>query len=141
MKTKFVLITAMACISITAAAQCQADVVIPFPQDIRQIVINPVNGHVIVKEEDAISSENPETNTVEWTIKKDDIVKTSSIEKAQKVLDAFSSVTSLTASMQTSDAVEMVPDSPYIRCVIENRDIIKKETKNERRKYHNKIFV
>ncbi|MDR1091733.1 MAG: hypothetical protein LBL79_11705 [Prevotella sp.] len=124
MKTKFVFITAMACISMTVAAQRQADAVIPFPQDIRQIVINPVNGHVIVKEKDAVSSENTETNTVEWTIKKEDIVKISSVEKAQKVLDALSSASSLTASMQTSDVVEMVPNSPYIRCVIENRDII-----------------
>ncbi|GHV39802.1 hypothetical protein FACS1894179_05280 [Bacteroidia bacterium] len=124
MKTKFILISAMACIGMTAVAQRQADAVIPFPQDIQQIAINPVNGHVIVKEKDAISSENPEAKTVEWTIKKSDIVKASSIEKAQKVLDALSSVTSLAASMQPSDAVEMVPNSPYIRCVIENRDVI-----------------
>ncbi|MDR1883797.1 MAG: hypothetical protein LBR26_13595 [Prevotella sp.] len=124
MKTKFVFITAMACISMTAAAQRQADAVISFPQDIQQIVINPANGHVIVKEKDAISSENPETKTVEWTIKKNDIVKTGSVEKAQKVLDALSSATSLAASMQPSDAVEMVPNSPYIRCVIEDRDVI-----------------
>jgi hypothetical protein len=108
----------------TAAAQRQADAVISFPQDIQQIVINPANGHVIVKEKDAISSENPETKTVEWTIKKNDIVKTGSVEKAQKVLDALSSATSLAASMQPSDAVEMVPNSPYIRCVIEDRDVI-----------------
>ena len=124
MKTRITFILAMACICMTAVAQRQPDAVIPFLQDIQQIVVNPFNGQVIVKEKDAISSQNIESGTVEWTIKKDDIVKTGSIEKAQKLLDALSSGSNLAASLQPSDVIEIVPESPYIRATIENRDII-----------------
>lgn len=124
MKTKIVLTLVMVFAYMTALPQRQADVVIPFSQDIQQIVINPLNGHVIVKEKDAISSQDPESNNVEWSIKKDDIVKASNAEKAQKVLDALSSGSNLAASMQPSDAIDILPESPYIRVSIENRDVI-----------------
>jgi len=45
-------------------------------------------------------------------------VKTGAIEKAQKVLDALSSGSNLAASMQPSDVIEIVPESPYIRASI-----------------------
>ncbi|MDR0510208.1 MAG: PQQ-binding-like beta-propeller repeat protein [Rikenellaceae bacterium] len=124
MGTKFLFGAAMACICTTVTAQRQADAVIPFQQDIQQIVINPANGHVIVKEKDAITSEDPETKTADWTISKADIVKIGAVESAVKVLDALSSGASLAAAMQSSDAVEIIQDSPYLRCVIENRDVI-----------------
>jgi hypothetical protein len=124
MKLKTVLLAAVTLTSVTLCAQRQPNAVVSFPHDIQQIVINPINGHVIVKEADAISSENTETKTTEWTVKKEDIVKVGVIEQTQKVLDALSSAGDLVASFQSSDVVESIPDSPYIRANIEKRDII-----------------
>ena len=109
---------------VTAFAQRQPDAVIPFNQDIQQITINPANGHVIVKEKDAISDYNPETQKTVWTVKKEEVVKVGTVEQAQKVLAALGSVSDLTAAFQSSDAIELIPNSDYIRATIENRDII-----------------
>jgi hypothetical protein len=124
MKMKNVLLAVVSLSCGIAYAQRQPDATIPFLQDIQQIVINPVNGHVIVKEQDAISSENPAAKTTDWTVKKDDIVKTNTVEKTQKLLDALSSASDLAASFQSSDIIEIVPNSHYIRANIEKRDII-----------------
>jgi len=124
MKQKFIILTMAVVSCMTVEAQRQPNAVIPFQKDIQQIVINPANGHVIVKEPDAISSEVSSTKTTEWSIKKDDIIKVGAVEKTQKVLDALSSAKDLAASFQSTDAIEVIPNSPYIRANIEQRDII-----------------
>lgn len=124
MRNRFIISATVIFSCITIMAQRQPDAVIPFNKDIQQIIINPINGHIIVKEADAISSEVPTTKTIEWTIKKDDIVKVGAVEKVQKVLNALSSAKDLVASFQSSDVVEVIPNSPYLRSNIEQRDII-----------------
>ncbi|GAP71368.1 hypothetical protein SAMD00024442_11_28 [Candidatus Symbiothrix dinenymphae] len=108
----------------TVFAQRQADVTIPFSQDIQQIVLNPVNGHVIVKEKEVISDYNPETRKTEWVINKKDVVTVGALEGAQKVLDAVESVDGLAASFQSADDIYFVQGSLYVRAVLENRDVI-----------------
>ena len=124
MKLKIVFLTAVIFTYITAFAQRQPDVVTSFEQTIQQIAINPANGHVIVKEKESISAYNPETGKIEWSIKKGDIVKLGTLEQAEKLLNAVSSVTGLSATLQGDDAIELVPNSDFIRATIENRDII-----------------
>lgn len=124
MSLKNVLCTAIVFTCTAVFAQRQPDVAIPYDQNIQQIVINPANGHVVVKEKDAISDYNPETGKTEWKIKKEDIVKVGSAEQAQNVLNALSSVADLAASFQSDDAIELIPNSDYIRASIENRDVI-----------------
>ena len=124
MKQKTLFLVAVIFTCITTFGQRQPDVVIPFEQAIQQILLNPANGHVIVKEKNTISDYNPETKKTEWTIKKDDVVKIGTVEQAQKVLDAISSVSDLASSFQSDDALELIPNSDYIRASIENRDII-----------------
>jgi hypothetical protein len=46
------------------------------------------------------------------------------VEKAQQVLDALASVSGLVSSFQSTDEISFIPESPYIRVVIESRDII-----------------
>ncbi|GHS86653.1 hypothetical protein FACS1894201_07610 [Bacteroidia bacterium] len=108
----------------TICAQRQADVTIPFSQDIQQIVLNPINGHVIVKEKEVISDYNPETQTVGWSIKKSDVVTVGALESAQKALDAIGSVEGLVGAFQSSDDIYFVQESPYVRAILENRDLI-----------------
>ncbi|MDR3341011.1 MAG: PQQ-binding-like beta-propeller repeat protein [Candidatus Symbiothrix sp.] len=104
--------------------QRQADVTTAFKQDIQQILLNPLNGHIIVKEKDALSDYNPETKKTEWEIDKNTLVKIGNLEKAQKVLDALGSVAGLAASFQSADDIYFIQGSPYVRSVIESRDII-----------------
>ncbi len=125
MNFKPLLVVAVVSLSATTMfAQRSADAVIPFSESIQQIALNPLNGHVIVKSSNVIASENPETKSADWTISKSDVVKVGSVEKAQKVLDALGSVAGLASSFQSSDAIEVIPNSPYIRANIEQRDII-----------------
>jgi hypothetical protein len=105
-------------------SQRQADVIVPFEQDIQQILLNPLNGHIIVKEKETLSDYNPETKQTEWKISKNDLVKIGNAEKAQKILDAVGSVAGLASSFQSADDINFVSGSPYVRAVIENRDII-----------------
>jgi hypothetical protein len=122
-KTNMVLVAALLSCA-TVFAQRPADVVIPFSQDIQQILLNPVNGHVIVKEKEVISDYNPETQKTEWSINKKDVVTVGALEQAQKVLDALGSVAGMTDAFQSSDEISFVSESPYVRAVLENRDII-----------------
>ncbi|GHT20489.1 hypothetical protein AGMMS4957_07560 [Bacteroidia bacterium] len=108
----------------TVFAQRQADVTIPFSQDIQQVLLNPVNGHVIVREKETISDYNPETQKTEWSIKKSDVVTVGALENTQKVLDAVGSVDGLMGAFQSSDDIYFVQGSPYVRAILENRDII-----------------
>jgi hypothetical protein len=125
MKTKkLALFIAVLFCSTVVFAQRQADVVTPFEQDIQQILLNPLNGHIIVKEKETISDYNPETKQVEWKIAQSDLVKIGNLEKAQKLLDAVGSVDGLAGSFQSADEVYFISGSPYLRAVIENRDII-----------------
>ena len=111
-------------VCLNAFSQRKADIVVPYEQNIQQILINPFNGHVIVKEKDVISDYNPETQKMEWKISKDEIVKIGALEAAQKVLDALESVPDLAKSFQSTDEIYFIPNSPFVRAVIENRDII-----------------
>jgi hypothetical protein len=110
--------------SVSIFAQRPADVTVPFSQDIQQLLLNPVNGHVIVKEKEVISDYNPETQKTEWAIHKKDVVTLGALEQAQKVLDALGSVAGMMDAFQSADEISFVSESPYVRAVLENRDII-----------------
>ncbi|MDR0834501.1 MAG: PQQ-binding-like beta-propeller repeat protein [Candidatus Symbiothrix sp.] len=125
MKAKMILFLVATLFSgATLFAQRPADVVIPFSQDIQQILLNPVNGHVIVKEKEVISDYNPETQKTEWTLNKKDVVNVGVFEQAQKVLAALESVAGMVDALQSDDDIYFVPGSFYVRAVLENRDII-----------------
>ena len=125
MKNKFSFLCFIAVLcGINSFSQRKADVVVPFNDDIKQIVVNPYTGGIIVKENNEISSYNPETNKTDWTVNKNDIVHVSGVEKMQKVLTALQSIPNADNYFQSTDAVYMIPNTQYIQANIENRDVI-----------------
>lgn len=123
-RSRLIFLTIFSFICVSIFSQRKADVVVPFEENIQQILVNPFNGHVIAKEKDVISNYNPETQKTEWKVNKDEIVKVGAIENAQKVLDALESIPNLAKSFESSDEIYFIPNSPFVRAIIENRDII-----------------
>lgn len=59
------LLAAIILFSSSIFSQRKPDYVVTYEKDIESILVNPFTGSVIVKDRDAISSYNPETNETE----------------------------------------------------------------------------
>ncbi|MBN9295802.1 MAG: PQQ-binding-like beta-propeller repeat protein [Filimonas sp.] len=120
---KKILLSVGLLISAASMAQRQADKVITFDQNIDNIVLHPLTGQVILKEKEAIISYNPETKQQDWKVTKEDIGKLSTAAKAGNVISDINSG-DLSKLFGSADKVSFISESPYIRAIIDNKDVI-----------------
>jgi len=108
-------------------AQREADVVVPFEDEIESITLNPFTGSVIVKEKNRISSYDPESNSVEWQVLEKDLISASTTKKIMKTVDMVSTVGGGDFSQlmeAKKDEVNFISNSPFIQLTMEDVDVI-----------------
>ncbi|MDR3246185.1 MAG: PQQ-like beta-propeller repeat protein, partial [Prevotellaceae bacterium] len=124
MRTKSLLLSFACLLAIPGVyAQRDADVTVAYQQDIENILLDPLSGQIIVKEKDKVSCYNPETNKTEWEVTKAEIGEASSITNAQNTLDALASP-DLLKIFETNESVELIPNSPFVRVILADKDAI-----------------
>ncbi|MDR1371456.1 MAG: PQQ-binding-like beta-propeller repeat protein [Dysgonamonadaceae bacterium] len=104
-------------------AQRNADLTVTYQQNIENIALDPESGLIIVKEKDKVSAYNPETNKTEWEVTKDEIGKVALIASAQNAMDALDNG-DLLKLFESSDAIELIPESPFVRVILADKDAI-----------------
>ena len=120
----FKLLLSLCCLlSSVAFAQRSADLTITYRQNIENIILDPMSGMIIVKEKDKVSAYNPETNQTVWEVTKEEIGKASLISNAQNTLDALSSP-DLLKLFESNESIELIPGSPFVRVVLDDKDAI-----------------
>lgn len=118
----------MLCLSVQSYfvfAQRQADVVVPFEENIESIVLNPFTGSVIVKDKGKVSSYDPESNKIEWTVSEKEL-------KEKKVMDGLMQADAILKALdnkdldnllqQKKDEIFFISGSPFISLIL-NDDI------------------
>ncbi|RZL41634.1 MAG: hypothetical protein EOP00_24530, partial [Pedobacter sp.] len=120
---KILLLLTLSGMSIGVFAQRQADYVSKFDTKIESILLNNLTGSVLVKEASKISSYNPQSNAVDWTITDDQIGKMSALGTVNKVGD-FASDLDLAKLLQSSDNLSFLENSPFIQANINGKDVI-----------------
>ncbi len=120
---KLGLLLSLFMLSTVLFAQRKADLTIPFKQNIETILLNPLNGEIVVKEKDQISSYNPDNNKVSWVVSEAEIGKTSALATAGKINAALSNP-NLAAIFESDEELNFIPNSPFIEGVINDKDVI-----------------
>ncbi|GHV64987.1 hypothetical protein FACS1894199_04540 [Bacteroidia bacterium] len=105
-------------------AQRQADTVISFNHSIQQIVLNPFNGHVLVKGTEVVSDYNPETQKTGWVVKKKDVLTVGTPENTQKLQADLEAVKGISPFLGSPYDIYFMHESPYVCAVIDNRDVL-----------------
>jgi hypothetical protein len=114
-------------ISTVSNAQRQPDKVIPTAQNIDNILLSPLTGEIILKQKDAIVALNPESLQQDWSVTKDQMSKLSAVDKAANVLTALNNP-DLGKLFTSSDQINFIPNSPYIKAIIDDKDVILNST-------------
>lgn len=108
-------------------AQRQADIVLKFDNNIENILVDDYTGNVLIKDSKAISSYNPDKNTLNWTVTEEELAKQSNADKLKKADNILKTVESgdfLSFLDKKASMVEFIPGSPYITLTLNNSDII-----------------
>ena len=120
---QFGFLVGLVLFSSSVLAQRNADETMSFKQDIESIQLDPLTGQIIVKEKDQISCYNPEEKKVIWTVTKEDLGKVAFAANAQKTLNALEG-TDLLKLFESNEAIELIPESPFVRVMLEDKDAI-----------------
>ena len=108
-------------------AQRKADVVVPFEKKIQSILLNQFTGSVIVKDNDAAYSYNPETNSIEWKVTDKEIAKATVLKDAAETLDFLNNLSSTDYAKLLEakrDEISFISESPFISLTINEVDAI-----------------
>ncbi len=129
MKTKsiFLVVLCLFAQSYYVSAQREADNVISFDEDIESILLNFYTGSVIVKGENNIQSYNPDTNEIEWSVSKDDLVKANITNDVISTIDMINSAGNGDISKMLEskkDEIYFISESPFISLVLNDYDLI-----------------
>ena len=104
-------------------AQRKADVVVTYEQAIENILLNPLNGEIIVKEKNQVSCYDPETNETKWKVTEAEIGNVSAAANAQKAISALGG-SDLLSLFESNESIELIPESPFVRVMLEDKDAI-----------------
>lgn len=118
------LLAAIILFSSSIFSQRKPDYVVTYEKDIESILVNPFTGSVIVKDRDAISSYNPETNETEWVVTDKEVSNGNALANTQKVLDNVQNADFVSLLEKTKDEVNFVSDSHYISLIIDGKSVI-----------------
>lgn len=125
MKLKLpLLLLAIICWSSAVFSQRKPDQVITYDNSIESILTNPFTGSVIVKDKNAISSYNPDTNLIEWKITDKEVSEGNTLADAQKMLDNLADADFVSMIEKEKDIVKFIPNSPYISLYIDNKSVV-----------------
>ncbi|WP_082468294.1 PQQ-binding-like beta-propeller repeat protein [Pedobacter sp. R20-19] len=104
-------------------AQRQADYVAKFDTKIQSITLDNLTGNILVKEADKVSSFNPQTNTIDWSLTDEQIGKMST---ATKLINANQALNDpdLLKIFQSTDQLVFLENTPYIQANINSKDVI-----------------
>lgn len=110
-------------ISLLSGLCLQAQSIVELNGKISQIVLEPLTGNMIVVDKENISSVNPKTSQIEWSLSKKEYANSNVLVSLNKALTAVENNDFLTA-FNSKDAVSLIDNSPYASIKLENNDLI-----------------
>ena len=111
MKSPFYTIglASLICFSYTAVS---AQDVVSFKNSIQDVKVEPLTGNILVKTKDGISSINPESNKIDWTLDVNKVNNTTALTKVAKTYESLQNNEFSKAFSSTTD-LEFIPNSPF----------------------------
>lgn len=126
MKNKLLFLILLIVSYSTADAQRKPDKAVSFESNIENILINPFNGKVLVKDTKAIYCYNEETGKVEWTITEDEMAKENLTNKLVHADNAISALDGDFTSLfeKKKNLISFVPGTAYVSLTLNDADLI-----------------
>ena len=103
---------------------------ISFNNPIQELKVEPLTGNVLVKTKDGISSVNPTTNNIDWSLDIKKVNNQTKLNDLAKAYDAISNNDFLKAFSSDAD-IEFIADSPYVQIKFDNNSVIVNNTTGE----------
>lgn len=118
-------------LSTSLRAQRQPDVTVSFDKKIESILVNPYIGNIIVKQQDAIESYNPETNSIDWKVDKKSLNANTYLDMDAEVKTAVADVVTSVGNpdldkllFKKQEEVYFISNSPFVQFTLEDIDVI-----------------
>lgn len=103
---------------------------ISFNNPIQELKVEPLTGNVLVKTKDGISSINPTTKNIDWSLDIKKVNNQTKLNDLAKAYDAISNNDFLKAFSSDAD-IEFIADSPYVQIKFDNNSVIVNNTTGE----------
>ena len=122
MKSPFYTIglASLICFSYTAVS---AQDVVSFKNSIQDVKVEPLTGNILVKTKDGISSINPESNKIDWTLDVNKVNNATTLSKVAKTYESLQN-NEFSKAFSSNTDLEFIPNSPFIQVKFDNNSII-----------------
>lgn len=101
----------------------QAQTTVALKGEIKQILLEPLTGNIIVADQENISSVNPKTSQIDWSLSKKEYANANVVVVLNKALTAVEN-NNIFAAFSSEEAVSLIENSPYASIKFDNNDLI-----------------
>ncbi|UIR55558.1 PQQ-binding-like beta-propeller repeat protein [Sphingobacterium sp. SRCM116780] len=117
---KYLLISSL----FVGTLQCSfAQEVVPFESKIQEVKIDPFTGNIIVKTKEGISSLNPTSKKIDWSVATATVNNATTMSKLSKGVSAIENNDFLAAFSSTSQ-IDLIANSPFADVKFDNNSVV-----------------